>query len=233
MKPMFLLLGGKHKLARHLGRPRYSHVIECFAGSAGFSTYWEPPKVTLIERDPTIAGIWRYLIKATPEEIMRLPSRIDDVAELPGNTCEEARHLIGMWMNRATAQPVKRRSKWAKRPYYAPFFWGEQIKLRLATQVDQIKHWQLIEGSYEQAPDIVGHWHVDPPYEVAGHHYRYNNIDRAALADWCRQRRGFVQVCEAEGASWLPFEPLAEVTTHHNRARTSREAVYEMASEAA
>ena len=232
MKPMFLYLGAKHKLARDLGRPRYPHVIEPFAGSLGYSCYWEPPQVTAIERDPIIAGIWRYLIRVSPDEIMRLPSRIDNVAEISGNTCEEARHLIGMWLNRATAQPVKRRSAWAKRPAYAPYFWGEQIKLRLATQVPKIKHWRLIEGDWWEIANTEAHWHFDPPYIKAGKHYKYNKIDRAALAEWCRTRAGFVQICEASSATWLPFESYAEVTTHHNSQRTSREAVYEVENEA-
>jgi hypothetical protein len=47
MKPLFLLYGGKHNLANRLGPPQREHVIEPFAGSAGYSCFWEPRKVTL------------------------------------------------------------------------------------------------------------------------------------------------------------------------------------------
>jgi len=50
MQPFFLYFGGKWKLARRLGAPRHPHVIEPFAGSCGYSVYWSPPQVTIIER---------------------------------------------------------------------------------------------------------------------------------------------------------------------------------------
>ena len=70
MLPMFSLYGGKWRLAPRYGPPRHERVIEPFAGAAGYSTRWEPKKVILIERDPMIFGIWDYLIKATPSEII-------------------------------------------------------------------------------------------------------------------------------------------------------------------
>ncbi len=93
-----------------------------------------------------------------------------------------------------------------------PFFWSETIKLRLANQVNRIRHWKIVEGSWEQSPDIKAHWHVDPPYQnPAGRVYRYNGVNCRELAKWCKRRRGFVQVCENDGASWLRFEPLSIV----------------------
>ena len=74
-----------------------------------------------------------------------------------------------------------------------------------------IRHWRIIEGDYTDAPDIEAHWHIDPPYQDnAGRHYRCNALDYQSLADWCRSRRGFVQACERDGATWLrlPFVPL-------------------------
>jgi hypothetical protein len=87
MRPFFLFFGGKWRMARHLGRPQYDHVIEPFSGSAGYSCYWNPPPVTLIERDPTIYGIWDYLQRVSRPEFLRLPANIDSVDELPPGVC--------------------------------------------------------------------------------------------------------------------------------------------------
>jgi hypothetical protein len=42
MQPFFLYYGGKSRLAEKLGPPQRNHVIEPFAGSAGYSCFWEP-----------------------------------------------------------------------------------------------------------------------------------------------------------------------------------------------
>jgi hypothetical protein len=228
MQPFFLFYGGKWRLAERLGPPQRQHVVEPFAGSAGYSVFWEPKKVTLIERDPLVYGVWKYLQRVTPAELKRLPSNISNVDELPSRVCEEARSLIGWWFNHGLAGPAVRRSNWARNPRYAAFFWSETIKLRLASQVDRIRHWKIIEGSWEQSPNIQAHWHIDPPYNNnAGHTYRFNGIDHRVLGKWCKRRRGFIQVCENDGATWLPFEPLSIVQTHRARGY-SAEAVYEV-----
>jgi hypothetical protein len=233
MQLFFPYYGGKLKLAADLGPPQRDHVIEPFAGAAGFSVFWEPRAVTLVERDPIIVGLWRFLRRVRSAELMRLPSNISDVGELPAGLPEEARWLIGFWFNHGLAQPGVHRSNWARQARYHGRFWSKTVKLRLATQVERIRHWKVIEGSYESAPDIEAHWHIDPPYAATGHAYRFNGIKYELLAEWCLQRRGFVQVCEAQGADWLRFEPLVEVDNSGIRGRNSRrglsrEAVFEI-----
>ena len=157
---------------------------------------------------------------------MRLPSNISRVDELPSWVCQEARSLIGFWFNHGLQAPAVSRSNWAKQPRYAAFYWSETIKLRLAKQIDQIRHWTITEGSWEQVPNYRAHWHIDAPYgNGAGKSYRYHNLDHAALAKWCKRRRGFVQVCAHDGAEWLPFEPLSIVRTPRGY---TAEAVFEM-----
>ena len=58
-------------------------------------------------------------------------------------------------------------------------------------------------------------WFIDPPYRVAGRHYRFgpDDIDYVSLGEWCRERPGLVIVCENAGADWLPFRPLDETKT--------------------
>jgi hypothetical protein len=226
MKPFFLLFGGKHKLAHRLGSPQRDHVIEPFAGSAGYSVFWEPRRVTLVERDPVIAGIWQFLKRSSAKDIMRLPVDIDTIDDIPRRICQEAKWLVGFWFNHGNAQPAISRSNWARQPRHRASFWSDTIRLRLAHQVSQIRHWRIIEGDWRDAPDVSGHWHVDPPYTMAGKLYRYSNVDYAALADWCLSRKGYVQVCENAGADWLPFEEYAALSDRH-RTGVAAEAVFE------
>jgi len=227
MKPLFLMYGGKHNLAKRLGPPQRDHVIEPFGGSAGYSCYWEPKQVTLIERDPTIYGVWKFLQRSAPKDIMRLPVAIDSVDELPQRVCQEAKWLIGFWFNHGLAQPAVRRSNWARQPRHRASFWSHTIRLRVATQIEKIRAWKIVHGSWHNAPNVAAHWHVDPPYTVAGKLYRYNEVDYLALADWCRTRKGHVQVCETTGADWLPFEEYAALSDRHRRG-IAAEAVFEM-----
>jgi site-specific DNA-adenine methylase len=221
MLPFVNYYGGKFRLAPDYGRQQRPHVIEPFAGFAGYSTYWEPAQVTLVEKDARLIAIWKYLQRASPQEIMRLPIDIETVDGL--RICEEAKWLIGFWFDRGLSKPRRRRS--------ALSYWDQKVRARIARQVEKIRHWQIIEGDYSTAPDIEAHWHIDPPYQGAGKHYAVNGIDRAQLADWCKQRRGYVQVCESPEADWLPFEPFAIVTAgacHGNRKRGfSAEAIFE------
>jgi hypothetical protein len=101
-------------------------------------------------------------------------------------------------------------------------------KARIAAQLPKIRHWQLIEGTYDQAPDVEATWFIDPPYEVAGNHQygprcQAKDLDFSALGAWCQQRRGQVMVCENVGASWLPFRPFVGMTGSH---KASVEAIW-------
>src|ERR1700733_2017064 len=108
LQPFLSYAGAKFREAALLGRPRYNHVIEPFAGSAAFSCVWEPAQVTLIEVNPVVYGVWKFLQRVSPDEIMRLPSNISHVAELPPLVCEEARTLIGFWFDSGLATPCLR-----------------------------------------------------------------------------------------------------------------------------
>jgi hypothetical protein len=231
VRPFFLRYGAKWAAARDYGPPRRPNVIEPFAGSAGYAVYWEPPRVTLVERDPLIVALWRWLQRVPPHEIMAIPTDIDSVDELPARFGEEARWLVGFWLSSGLAHPAKERSSWGRNERYrSGRFWSQNIRRRIAGQVGRIRHWRIIEGGYERAPEVAAHWFVDPPYAGAsGCAYSHNEIDRMALAQWCRDRRGHVTVCEAAGATWLPFEPLNVASTPRDFAA---EAVFEFENDA-
>jgi site-specific DNA-adenine methylase len=231
MLPFWTFYGGKYKLAPRLGPPRHEQVIECFAGSAGYSIYWQPKKVTLIDVDPIIAGLWTYLTKVSPREIMRIPSNIDAMEELPPWVCQEAKWLIGFHMNHGLETPAIRRSNWARQPFTACRFWSESIKVRIASQLDRVRHWKIIHGSYENAPDVRAHYFVDPPYSNhAGRTYRFHEIDYTKLAKFAKSRRGFVQVTAQDGANWMNFTPLTVIATHRRNGGFTAEALCELES---
>jgi site-specific DNA-adenine methylase len=218
LMPFFKRYGTKGGLAKLYGPPRYDHVIEPFAGGAGYSCYWEPPKVTLVEMDQEIVELWKYLKHVSAAEIVRLPTNISHIDELPSWVPAPAKSLIGLWFNRNPARPAAFRSPFAKNPNRQYQYWSETTKCRMASQVHRTRHWTIIHGSYEQAPNTEAHWFIDPPYSgAAGRAYRCNEIDYEALWKWCKSRPGFVQVCEHWGATGLPFDPLATVKTHWAR----------------
>lgn len=228
LRPFFGYYGGKWRDAlKHYPEPTYEKIVEPFAGSAGYSVRYYDRHITLCERDPIIAAVWRYLIKAPASEILKIPDvpldgSVDDL-----RTTEEARWLVGFWLNRGTASPRKRPSPWMRNKVRPGSFWGERVRNTIASQVDAIRHWKVIEGGYENAPEVSATWFIDPPYQHAGVHYRFGSeqLDYEALGTWCRSRPGQVIVCENEGANWLPFRALADVKT--TRAdRRSKEAIW-------
>ena len=208
---MFSYYGSKYSRARYYPAPRHKLVIEPFAGSAGYSLWYRHPNrdVLLIDPDPRVVGVWRYLLGASPEEIRRLPAEVHDLDDHP-HLISEARWLIGWWIAKGNATPRRRRTRWASRRTTGPgSCWGQRVRDRLATQVSEIRHWRVVQGSYRDAPDAEATWFIDPPYQGrVGEHYAKRFRGHAELADWCRSRTGQVIVCEHAGADWLPFRPL-------------------------
>lgn len=220
LRPFWRYFGGKWRNARRYPSPRFSTIVEPFAGSAGYALLWSGVfwrrDVVLVEKNPAICKVWRYLI-ATPEaEILAIPG-VEHVNDLPGSTSEGARLLVGMCFGAGDTRPraavssmVRRDGGWAK------------LRDRAARQVGRIRHWKIIEGEYHAAPDIEATWFIDPPYHIAGaraakadrgrvrYPFGADDIDYCALADWCRARRGQVIVCEQPGAVWLPFSTLGD-----------------------
>lgn len=212
LKPFFTYFGGKWRAAPHYPLPRHDSIIEPFAGAAGYALRYPSHRVTLIDRNEKVAAIWSYLVRVSAGEILALPltfDSVDDLADVP----QEARWLIGFWLNKGTVAPCKTPSRWMRAGTHVTSFWGEAIRARIALQVGAIRHWRIVHGSYESAPDAVATWFVDPPYEKAGHHYSHalRGEDYVRLADWCRSRQGQVLVCEAAGATWLPFQPFRSI----------------------
>jgi len=228
LRPFFYFFGSKWKAAPLYPAPRFNRVIEPFAGSAGYSGHYHERDVVLVERDPIIAGLWRWLIKATGDDVLSLPLEIPttvrDLGLDPGPAA-----LIGFWCNKGAAAPMQSPAAWMRGGTRPTAFWGEKIRTRIADQVGMIKHWTVIEGDYTDAPAKEATYFVDPPYaNKAGSYYRMKFTNHAALGDWCRTRPGQVIVCENDGATWLPFRHFRMIKSNPSKhgKGTSSEAIW-------
>lgn len=232
LRPFFSYYGGKHRHVRRYPAPIYPKLYDICAGSAGYPTYWHDREVILVDTDPVVCGVWAFLFAATPAEILRIPligpgESVDDLGDVP----QEARWLVGFWLGKALARPRRTPSPWMRSGKWPACFWGETVRAMIAHQLQYIRHWRVVQGTYADVPSDVATYFVDPPYADKGKHYAHNSggIDFAHLADWCRERPGQVIVCENDGADWLPFSPLGSFKTLNRRDGSrsySREVVY-------
>lgn len=224
LRPFFGFYGGKWRdTPKHYPAPAHDTIVEPFAGSAGYSVRYADRRVILGEKDPVIYGVWNYLIAASARDILAIPDLEpgQSVADLP--VTEEARSLVGLWLNRGVSRPRTGPSAWMRDGVRPGSFWGERVRQTIARQVDRIRHWQVFNCSYEHLP-FSGNatWFIDPPYQKQGKHYHHGaeDIDFGALGRWCRTRAGQVIVCENEGADWLPFASLDDVKTTRRSSRS-------------
>jgi site-specific DNA-adenine methylase len=224
MRPFFPFYGSKWNLSRYYPKPEHGLVIEPFAGSAGYATFYDCKNVLLSDVDPIICGVWNYLIHTSAEDIMALPE-LPDVGDSVDNydLPEEAKWLIGFWLNRGSATPKKSRTAYSARSDKGQLNWGARAKERIASQVDLIRHWRVVNSSYSDLLDMDVTWFVDPPYVEKGKYYRFGFKEYKDLAEWCLQRSGQVIVCEGKSADWLPFVSMGDFKTSLGK---SEEQVY-------
>lgn len=213
--PFWRYYGGKWRAAPRYPEPRHKTIIEPFAGAAGYACRYWWLDVVLIDIDPTIAGIWKWLINATPDDVL-------SVADVPeGGTTDDidapkaAQDLVGFWCNTGTSSPRKTKSKWTRHKQGRDWSWARP---RVAAWVSSIRHWTIIEGSYTDASDAVATWFVDPPYQTsAGRYYTHNEVDYTALRAWCKRRRGQVITCDQQGATWIDNAKPMTLKSSKNR----------------
>ena len=152
----------------------------------------------------------KWLQKCSPKDITSLPhlkagESVDDYEW----DCEEAKHLIGFIISGGATQPKKSATRWKAeiRPNTQNY-----KKKPILSSLYKIKHWKIECKSYEEIENQEATWFIDPlrrGWDIL--QTQPKNIDFNHLSDWCREREGEVIVCEKQGASWLPFEPLTEV----------------------
>lgn len=220
LRPFFPYYGSKYRLAQSYPVPRFPVIVEPFAGAAGYSILHYAHEVRLYDANPRVAGVWAYLIRVRSTELLSLPDHVESVDDLR-RAPEEARWLVGFWLNTAQTYPSNAPSTWARSGRWPGKFWGERVRGMLARQVRFIRHWRVECSSYETVPDVEATWFVDPPYcGPPGAYYRRWKLHATqypGLADWCRARHGQVVVCENYGAPWLPFRFLANAAALKGR----------------
>lgn len=217
LRPFFSFYGSKWRAAPLYPQPIYDTIIEPFAGSAGYSLLYPDSQVKLVDIDPTICGVWDYLIHVSPNEIRKIPIDFECIDDL--NVPPEARSLVGFWLNKGSVSPCRHPSAWMREDKYANQFWGIRIRERIADQVDRIRHWTISNSSYSDIDSTpVATYFIDPPYSSpAGLHYKFNAIDYDNLANYARALPGQVIVCEQDGATWLPFQKFASIQSMASR----------------
>jgi len=114
LRPFFPFYGSKWRDARRYPAPG-PELVEPFAGSAGYACWWEPPAVELCDLDPVVVEVWRYLIGASAAELLELPDLEPGQSTDELSVSQEARWLIGFWLNRGSAQPKKRQTAFSRR----------------------------------------------------------------------------------------------------------------------
>ena len=193
--PFFCYYGGKFRVAKTYPAPLDClPIVEPFAGAAGYSMRWGAGRrCALYDLDEMVVSAWRYILSDEPLPL-EMPAKGHTVT---GSTDRDN------WLRMCANDGSTGRNTFTD-------FAAEQIHTKfraITSQREDVRHWSVALGSYEQCPDIEATWFVDPPYSsAAGAMYRKNKIDYQHLAEWCRSRRGRVIVCENEGATWLPFD---------------------------
>ena len=208
---MWSYYGRKSKVIKYYPDPIYDYIAEPFAGTAVYSLHkdnWKK-KVLLVDKDPIIIGLWKYLQQANPKDILSLPevSKGDDIRN-HFHLCDEERWLMGFWINRGSKAPKNIVTKWGGNNGY----W-KKTKENIAENLYKISHWKICLGSYNQIKNKSATWFIDPPYQFGGENYVYSNksIDFDELLKWCKSREGQIIVCENSKANWIDTIPLKSV----------------------
>jgi len=169
--------------------------------------------VFLIDKYEVIVKIWHYLQQAKPEDILKLPD-MNQGDKVPEQLIDEEKWLIGFCINNGSANPKKTTAKFNS--------WNKN-KLSIAENLYKIRHWKIKQDEYYNLKNVKATWFIDPPYQYGGMYYKYKDVDYSYLANWCKERKGQVIVCENTKADWLDFEPLKKM---HGQLHSTTEAIW-------
>jgi 16S rRNA G966 N2-methylase RsmD len=211
-RPMMKFFGSKWQASKHYPPPLYDVIVEPFAGSACYSLHYPEHQVVLVDKDPDVVDLWRYLLTASVAEIRALPTDLEvglDIRTL--DIPRGAQLLIRNWqrVGRSACWTV---SKWNNAN---SGMWHVDTANTIADNVQRMRHWTVLLGSYDELPNAPVTWFIDPPYQHVAPSYRRdidcNTVDFWHLSQWCRERQGQTIVCEQQGADWLPFREFRKL----------------------
>jgi len=209
---MWSYYGRKKQIIKKYPKPNKDLIIEPFAGTASYAyEYWEKD-VVLIDTFDIIIKIYRYLQKASPNDILSLPEFDDGEYFLDRcqYLCDEERWLIGFCSNQGSERPRHTAGR-------MNFNYWKNDKKRIANDLYKIKHWNFVLGDYHTVANMDATWFIDPPYQCQNR-YVHNSIDYEELSVWCKSRKGQVIVCENSSANWMNFVPLTNL--HGQKTKT-------------
>lgn len=202
---MWSYYGAKTKLVQHYPKPKHDLIIEPFAGSARYALkYWERD-VLLYDKYEVIVRLWKWLQQCSPNDILKLPSlEVGQNIKDMGFTDDEML-LMGWYAGGGVTSPQHKVSKFGAEN-------SKSFQKKIASNLHKIKHWTIVQGSFDEIPNQTATWYIDPPYQFGGEHYKHSSkkIDFAYLAEWCKSRDGQTIVCENTKADWLPFKPMVQ-----------------------
>jgi hypothetical protein len=203
---MWPYYGSKTNLAKYYPLPRYSKIIEPFAGAAQYALRHFEHDVLIVDKWDVIVKIWKWLQQCSKDDVLKLP-RLKEGERVSSYAfdCEEAKLLMGFLAGRWVEAPRDKAS--ARATTLRPHHIDHSLK-RIAANLFKIKHLEIRLGSYEDLPNEEATWFIDPPYQVGGYAYKEHKIDYPSLAEWCKSRFGQSIVCENTEANWLPFLPM-------------------------
>ena len=205
---MWSYYGSKSMLVDLYPKPKCNKIIEPFAGSARYALKYFDRDVLLVDKYDVVVKIWKWLQKCSKGDILNLPKTYTGLDLRTLNLSEG--ELLFMQMNAGISStcPRNKVSKFSAEQN------GRKNKYKLvADNLYKIKHWEIIHGSYDEIPECLATYFIDPPYQFGGHAYKESNknIDFIHLSTWCKSRQGQVIVCENTKADWVEFKPIKEI----------------------
>jgi hypothetical protein len=206
---MFSYYGSKSKIVDYYPPPKYSKIIEPFAGSARYSLkYWQND-VLLVDKYEIVIRVWKYLQQASEQDILKLP-KLEAKMELNKLWLSDEEILfLGFFAGCGSLEPRNKVSKMAKNNFDTT----PNLYKNIANNLHKIKHWEIKLGNYDEIENVEATWFIDAPYQFGGEHYKKSSkqIDFNFLAEWCKNRNGQSIVCENTKANWLPFKPIVKI----------------------
>ena len=203
---MFSYYGSKSKIVDYYPPPKYNKIIEPFAGSARYSLKFWNKEVTICDLNKDVIDVWKWLQLCSKDDILGLPKLVKglDIREI--NISEIERTFLSFLV--ASGRPSNIVTKFMEHDN------GNQKRYsKIAKQLDKIRHWNILNCSYDSLENEECTWFIDPPYMFGGEHYKNGtkDIDFNKLGNWCKERKGQSIVCENTKADWLDFKPMIQI----------------------
>jgi hypothetical protein len=200
-------------------KPLHDNIKEVFAGSAQYSLKYFDRDITIIDKNPKIVAIWKWLQFASEKDILGLPDIPANLDTNYLNLSEAERDFLGFQWNPGNAYPCRKIGNYRNTD---PLYWKKQRAV-LSVSLYKIKHWEICCGDYSNTENTTkSTWFIDPPYQFGGNKYPFGvqKINHSHLRDWILSLKGQVIVCENAQANWMNFTPLVNIQGASNKPST-------------